>query len=1069
MTSDFTSVKPHEQNNTDAAALLPDMSRFEPASIGAWECIWNSPFWFTAERDLDEGERVSVAIISDVSGSVLCRQTFIARGNGRLKENWLVAFADQINGDNAVTPWLRAGYLDGRNVFHDGPLAGVLRLWSWGGNTRIVCTAPFTGNLQPTLALPDVAIDDGQTLWLQARDRATQRVCETLTISISGSNWQEAFCRQVNSESQFLRAGLNEQNAPMTTLADRGSSIRIPLLAGMTVTLDVFAPGVDSLTEEPSYKDVPMPYIQYKKSELADPLRYARVINRPVINKGEMLYLPVTLTGSGYADTNAAQQKSVTTESPAPVSFVVCCKINETPLKQNVFFTGADDFSYPENLNNYIPNFKKLSSLIPIQWLKWREEDNNRYMFSEGLDKFLDSGGTMRWFIYSFKELNPIALLNLTRNMLEGLEPSRRGSTRLQGDDRESLLSNFQDIVTGGFIRYDKPSSSSQLRASEYLPVGNFLKYRSIKQEMSNSFTIVSLLAKAYEIQTREIDGDYEDDEFIRGHEINSTLTQYYQLGSNVGVYCLPPFSGVSVGSKSNDKAIPFSAVVVSRQLVTHALPLNNDGYVNQQRPLSKVTSTLCEDAAFTLRSEVFDISGETENGVDPMSGLYHAHYPLAMLQSISDPRVRLDLSLHYAATRANEGALGDGWAFRLTSFDNRERRLNLHRGLSVTLTDDDMTALAGGEAIVKESITLTGTLAPASSITFPVLATLTVTFPDGEFVNLGAPDMAEESGKAFKSNVVSKLQKVNINLKRQLKEQEDIIEKEQDYYWHGIMKETGKKSFAKSNAERYSQQIKTNERNIELLGTNAMVLVPLRIGRANGGSLSLEWKGRMGHVRLLSVKDGATELFSAVHEDPVASGTAISTFTVWPGTSEAHKVRLEIEDCLLKTVTRLPTVGDSGQRISFSYCNDPLFDRLLDSVTGETGSREYITWKAGHVLPDGSWTLPEVLTRTRLPGGGGEAMQESWRWRGYVSLKAHPGSRRIMTHVATDGTETVREWEYTDAGPRLVSVIETRSDGTGRTTTSQYRGDAQDNTAAHEKRQAVRTTVTPHKKAAKA
>uniref|UniRef100_UPI00197E1B3B hypothetical protein n=1 Tax=Pseudomonas viridiflava TaxID=33069 RepID=UPI00197E1B3B len=41
-------------------------------------------------------------------------------------------------------------------------------------------------------------------------------------------------------------------------------------------------------------------------------------------------------------------------------------------------------------------------------------------------------------------------------------------------------------------------------------------------------------------------------------------------------------------------------------------------------------SSPLCEDYGNTFRSEVFDVSGQSETGVDAQTGLFHGHYPVA-------------------------------------------------------------------------------------------------------------------------------------------------------------------------------------------------------------------------------------------------------------------------------------------------------------------------------------------------------------------------------------------------------------------------------------------------------
>lgn len=1043
MKPDSASSTPPEYRAEEDAGLLPDMSRFEPASIGAWDCVWNSPYWFDAERDLEEGERVSVVVISDVSGDTLCRLTFTAQDDSRLKERWPADFAAQINGDAAVTPWLRAGYLDGDNVFHEGPHSGVLRLWCWGGLARIVCTAPFTGNLQPVLRLPDVKMDAAQTLWLQVRDRATQRVCETLEIRLKGEDWQGGFCADVNGRSDFLRAGADGEDWLTLVPAPAGCSIRMPQLAGFDVTLDPFRPSDETAAGDVTPLADPHGEVKlYDPAKLADQTHYRQREGVSAINLGDRIYVPVDFFENADAVTedkdetsdeeddgvqneddfeidealNEQQQSKRILRKPLPkpvIHFAVYCKMKSTASSQSPAFTGDRMLLRTESLRKLVPEFRAIGKQYFIYWD----------------EKIPDSGAFFKilcyWRVFNKYTFDPPGSFNVMDHYLN--TPAEQARDK----KRKNIVKGLHQAFSGWFISYGE-------KHADILPL--------LRRKAPDASARPEIFYLTY----------------FRDAKIKCFLS-----GNNVNIYLLAPLSGLCVFEPAGESTLPFSATVVSRQHVSHALPLKAEGFHCQRPPLSGVTSTLCEDAAFTLSSEAFDTSGQTENGVDPLTGLWHAHYPLANLQLPSDPRVRLDLTLHYAATRANEGALGDGWAFRRTSFDNRERRLTHRNGYSLKLSDEDFERLDRGERLVRGELTLSGTM-EKNKHKFWLLEELVVEHSDGEIVTLGLPGNAEEAGEAFKTAVTEKLKKVNENLRKLLQKEEDIINNEEDFLWNGLMVETQKKQEAKRTANHYRWLIASNERQTDLYSPSASVLVPLRIARSGGGGLTLTWDGRGGHVRLLSVKAGETELLTAVHDAPAASGRTVSTFTVWPGTPEVYRVRLTIEDCLLKSVTRLPAKedehGKGGQTVSFGYCSDPLFDRLLDSVTGEAGARELITWKSGQVMPDGAWTLPEVLTRTQLPGGGGEALQEHWRWSGEVSLKARPGGRRRMTHVGTDGTKTVREWEYTDAAPRLLSVTETRPDGSGSTLTNQYPDDERKgNTAAHAKRQAVRTTVTRH------
>ena len=122
-----------------------------------------------------------------------------------------------------------------------------------------------------------------------------------------------------------------------------------------------------------------------------------------------------------------------------------------------------------------------------------------------------------------------------------------------------------------------------------------------------------------------------------------------------------------------------------------------------------KPKDTLCADYANTVGSEVYDVSGASENGVDAKTGLFHAHYSVAVIRGLSGNGPEIELNLHYCATRANESALGDGWAFRFSAWDNRLHKLTLYTGQTITLTADHIDKAKGNKRLAINGVTLTG------------------------------------------------------------------------------------------------------------------------------------------------------------------------------------------------------------------------------------------------------------------------------------------------------------------------------------------------------------------------
>ncbi|MFZ4215606.1 hypothetical protein ACOZB2_30025, partial [Pantoea endophytica] len=640
----------------------------------------------------------------------------------------------------------------------------------------------------------------GQTLWLQVRDRTTQRVCETLDITLAGESWQEEFCTSINRRSDFVRAGGRGENGLTPVPAAAGSRVLVPQLAGLDITLDPFEP----LDAEDNAVPLADPHGALKRDEqkLDDPAHYRKRAGQHAINLGSRLYLPAFVADEFSRVENVPQEQDDGINTPlidlpdpqSPIHYAVCCKMKVQNSERGYFFTGIGDVLESEPLETLIPFLSITGKRYAISWDQKRPDAEvfqalltNRDELS-GLFGYVDERYTVNDDYYD--RLNPLGLFRYKQTI----------SSSALIENIPKINTSLRQTTAGCYIRYgdDNP---------QYLPLWNL-----INADAPDKYAGVNV-------------------------RLLSDAERFWQLGGNVNIYCLPPLAGLGVFAPDGETALPFGITVVSRQRVSHALPVQSDGYNRLRTPLSKVSSTLCEDAAFTLGSEVFDTSGETESGVDPLTGLYHAHYPLVVLQSRTDPRVRLDLSLHYAATRANESALGDGWAFRRTSFDNRLRRFRHLSGRTFTLTEDNMAALGRGESLTLGDMMLSGELLK-DNIKFSVLSTLTVRLPDGEVVTLGQPGGAEEAGEDFKLSVEKRLTALNANL-RTLKAMQDNIAKEAgDVTWSdGSWSPSHKKEEALRRAKHYGSQIAANEREIELYKTRAVVLVPVSIGREDGAT----------------------------------------------------------------------------------------------------------------------------------------------------------------------------------------------------------------------------------------
>ncbi|WP_409274137.1 hypothetical protein [Pseudomonas sp. KCJK9111] len=432
---------------------------------------------------------------------------------------------------------------------------------------------------------------------------------------------------------------------------------------------------------------------------------------------------------------------------------------------------------------------------------------------------------------------------------------------------------------------------------------------------------------------------------------------------------------------------------------------------------------SLCADYAGTLGSELYDVSGASENGVDSKTGLFHAHYPVGVIRGLAGKGPELDLTLHYAATRANESALGDGWAFRFSVYDNRLHRLTLHSGQTITLTAEHVGQANGKKRLTINGVTLTGAKGNHGALTG-----LTVVFPSGRSEVLAKPDPhdGKEASENYKEAFVSKVKKLKENLEQWLKES-------------GVSKEQ------KETLQAKIQELSKLESDIK---RKAYLLVPRSITASQGGVLTLSWEGKEGHVHLQHIADGDTTLMIASHETPVAEGEYSSTFTVWPDTEETYTVKLCIKDCLLTQLTRQgKNDAKPVQTVVFGYEGEPVLDRVLCSIAEEDGSLEAVsygpTWKDWDNSSDSLIPLSRVLRHTLVPGAGQLPITHIWEWHGSSSLMKEGATFSSTCSLDSgshrEGPSTSRTWTLKNGFIVETQVVEKLSHLVRQTTSMIY------------------------------
>lgn len=490
---------------------------------------------------------------------------------------------------------------------------------------------------------------------------------------------------------------------------------------------------------------------------------------------------------------------------------------------------------------------------------------------------------------------------------------------------------------------------------------------------------------------------------------------------------------------------------------------------------------TLCADYASTRGSQLYDTTGASTNGVDERTGLFHAHYPICTLQGLKGRGPVIDLSLHYSARRANESALGDGWAFRFSSFDNRERQLTLSTGRTVQLTLKEIRTLIANTKNKVQRVGFTITDAQGSE---DRLTRLTLEFPDGRKEVISKPDDHddEESGSAYLKSFGEKVmvflkqsepkpdQKSNPGLfalfgpafglfgggltagvpvsaaaTAAVTEFKALIKKYDYALWERAGRPEGEfkqqLEVERAQAEQAAAMARMRAQftqTLENLTRPAFLLTTSSIASARGDTLTLEWQGVGGHVRLKNIKDGDTVLLNASQADkPVLEGPDKTTFTLWPDSDEKCTIVLDIEDCLLKTLTRYRDVdgGTVDQRVQFGYSRDVALDRVLTSVAEEDGSVEAVKYGASSER-----LSPRVSLHTITPGANQPNIINAWKWSGYDYVLSAMRTPILNEGVDADA-EPFTRWEYSvcDEGGSLLDRIIEEVPGQQRRT-SQYR-----------------------------
>ncbi|UVN46054.1 RHS repeat-associated core domain-containing protein [Pseudomonas mosselii] len=388
--------------------------------------------------------------------------------------------------------------------------------------------------------------------------------------------------------------------------------------------------------------------------------------------------------------------------------------------------------------------------------------------------------------------------------------------------------------------------------------------------------------------------------------------------------------------------------------------------------------SFLCEDYANTSRSELFDTTGHSESGVDPRTGLFHAHYPVASLQGLQGQGPACDLTLHYSALRANEAGLGDGWAWRFSSVQVRDRLLTLADGTQIKFTDAQWTDLGNSKALKLASCVVRSN---------KDYSQFTLDLPSGRQEILKAPAAKgsddEEPNKEFHDLVVKTLKAIRDKSKPDFPTTPENWQQWLLMCVPWLYYATAAIDYNEAvKAWEGDENIKELKRRIAEYEKPFVLLLPSTIESPYGEQLTLEWKRQKGQFLLLAINSGDEALFTAEYVTPQEKKASQVKMQVWPGSkTEKYEVNLDLKGYLLRTLKREQN-GKVLQQVDCDYDDDPTLDRVLCGLRELDGSVECVKYQAA-TKQHGRPGLPRVKLHTLLPGDGHQNQVTTYRYDG--------------------------------------------------------------------------------------
>jgi RHS repeat-associated protein len=958
---------------TQPDGYLPDMQDFTLERAGSVDDGWYSTVPIKGDRGLADGEVLSAFLVNRRDGGI-SRFDYDAQASALGNDQWPEAFAQYIAGQGAA---MTAGsWVDGDTF---STATTPLRLWCHA-KYRAFTNAPFRANLVQVLACNDkFPLAAGQTLCLQVRDLKTQALFEEHFYQAAEgqteAGWSRPLCEQINRDSRLLRAGVLDSDCAVAP-ADEGNAFWGPQCAELSVTLTLArwwesrkVEGTQALDEGTTLHA--WVYDAFSRRLLAEHAwtpttaqrasgkwlaPWATALNKSAVSaylraaisspaetdlkvtatrglglwhRGDALRIFTSLPDAGNRSTALALELPQGSQMTDPLQVTVRHPFSGQMLHAAVFNPAPQDqsaFDQPAWREALVGFFKDQG---------WPELQ----VWPAG-----DADGRADVWVPCFCELQV------------DLDPVAA--------DVESAATAAADLPTVTLA-----SDVGSLRITAGVHAGE-LEFRLNRVAFAKGMRIAACLP---EVPDRGAAEDVPWPISVTADRITwGALTK--PCTYEISLDCPESLHGEQQQTVGHIGALTQTQFWQAPQMVQYTPP-------SVLEPYSPI-SLLCEDYGNTERSEIFDTLGQGESGVDPRTGLFHAHYPVATLQGLNGLGPICDLTLHYSALRGNEAGLGDGWAWRFSSLDVRERCLTLADGTRITFTSEEWQML--GEAVpLKKKNCLVKCTEDYSQFTLDL--------PNGRREVLSRPAAAgsdeEEPNAGFVEKIVQMLEAIK-------KKYRPDFPKTPSHWTQWILVHLSPKDYFIGAGLDYADALSAwathgsieelNER-IAYYKRPFVQLLPSRVVSLYGEALDLEWKRQKGQFLLVSIKSAEQTLFTAQYLTPEKADAEVN-MRVWPTSVEGFEVNLQLQNSLLRTLRRTQKnhseIAQIVQQVDCGYADDPTLDRVLCRLTELDGSVECVHYKPA-IRGGGKPLWPQAVLHALIPGDGQENQVNTYRYTG--------------------------------------------------------------------------------------